>query len=85
MFPLLTLTALFSAGLAVVNLLPLPGLDGGRLLFLAIEAVRGQRIAPERAELVHAIGIAILLALMGVLIVSDIVSPAPTVDWGIPR
>ncbi len=84
-FPLLTLTALFSAGLAVVNLLPLPGLDGGRLLFLAIEAVRGQRIAPERAELVHAIGIAILLALMGVLIVSDIVSPAPTVDWGIPR
>jgi regulator of sigma E protease len=84
-FPLLTLTAAFSAGLAVANLLPLPGLDGGRLLFLLIEAVRGRRIAPERAELVHAIGIAILLALMGVLIVSDIVSPAPSVDWGVRR
>jgi regulator of sigma E protease len=84
-FPLLTLTAAFSAGLAVANMLPLPGLDGGRLLFLIIEAVRGRRIAPERAELVHAVGIAILLALMGVLIVSDIVSPAPPVDWGVRR
>ncbi len=84
-FPLLTLVAAFSAGLAVANLLPLPGLDGGRLLFLLIEAVRGRRIAPERAELVHAIGIAILLALMGVLIISDIVSPAPAIDWGIRR
>ncbi|HZR97803.1 MAG TPA: M50 family metallopeptidase [Chloroflexota bacterium] len=83
-FPLLTLMAAFSAGLAVANLLPLPGLDGGRLLFLIIEAVRGRRIAPERAELVHAVGIAILLALMGVLIVSDIVSPPPPVDWGVP-
>lgn len=85
LYPLLTLTAAFSAGLAVANLLPLPGLDGGRLLFLAVEAVRGRRIAPERAELVHAIGIAILLALMGVLIISDIVSPAPPVDWGVRR
>jgi regulator of sigma E protease len=85
LFPILTLTAAFSAGLAVANLLPLPGLDGGRLLFLLIEAVRGRRIAPERAELVHAIGIALLLALMGVLIVSDIVSPAPPVDWGVRR
>lgn len=85
LFPLLTLTAAFSAGLAVANMLPLPGLDGGRLLFLAIEAIRGRRIAPERAELVHAIGIAILLALMGVLIISDIVSPAPPVDWGVRR
>jgi regulator of sigma E protease len=84
-FPLLTLTAAFSAGLGVANLLPLPGLDGGRLLFLAIEGIRGRRIAPERAELVHAIGIAILLALMGVLIISDIVSPAPPVDWGVRR
>jgi regulator of sigma E protease len=84
-FPLLTLTAAFSAGLAVANMLPLPGLDGGRLLFLLIEAVRGRRIAPERAELVHAVGIAILLALMGVLIVSDIMSPPPPVDWGLPR
>jgi regulator of sigma E protease len=81
-FPLLTLTALFSAGLAVANLLPLPGLDGGRLLFLAIEAVRGRRIAPERAQLLHAVGIALLLALMGVLIIADIVTPAPTIDWG---
>ena len=85
LFPLLTLTAAFSAGLAVANMLPLPGLDGGRLLFLGIEAIRGRRIAPERAELVHAIGIAILLALMGVLIISDIVSPAPPVDWGVRR
>jgi regulator of sigma E protease len=85
LFPLLTLTAAFSAGLSVANMLPLPGLDGGRLLFLIIEAVRGRRIAPERAELVHAVGIAILLALMGVLIVSDIVSPAPPIDWGIGR
>jgi regulator of sigma E protease len=85
LFPLLTLTGLFSVGLSVANLLPLPGLDGGRLLFLAIEVVRGRRIAPERAELIHAIGIAILLALMGVLIISDLVSPAPTIDWGVGR
>lgn len=85
LFPLLMLTAAFSAGLGVANLLPLPGLDGGRLLFLLIETVRGQRIAPERAELVHAVGIALLLALMGVLIVSDIVSPAPPIDWGVRR
>ncbi|MBX5493488.1 MAG: site-2 protease family protein [Chloroflexi bacterium] len=85
LFPLLMLTAAFSAGLGVANLLPLPGLDGGRLLFLIIETVRGQRIAPERAELVHAVGIALLLALMGVLIISDIVSPAPPIDWGVGR
>ncbi|TGB00314.1 RIP metalloprotease RseP [Sporolactobacillus shoreae] len=57
-------TAFLSVNLAVINLLPLPALDGGRLLFLIIEALRGKPIEPQKEALVHFIGFAFLMLLM---------------------
>ena len=70
---LLSLTATLSISLAVINLLPIPGLDGGRLLFVIIEVVRGgRRIPPERENLVHLAGFAVLLALLLFVTVVDV-------------
>lgn len=69
---LLNLTVLLSLNLAVLNLIPFPALDGGRLLFVVIEAVRGRRIAPEKEGLVHLIGFVILLTFMFVIAFVDI-------------
>jgi regulator of sigma E protease len=67
------LAATISLSLAVINILPLPGLDGGRLLFVAIEAVRrGKRISPEREAMVHLAGILVLLGLMALISVQDV-------------
>lgn len=63
---------LLSANLGVMNLLPLPALDGGRLVFLFIEAIRGKRVAPEKEGWVHAIGLVLLLALMAFVMFNDI-------------
>ncbi|OGY17941.1 MAG: hypothetical protein A2784_00450 [Candidatus Chisholmbacteria bacterium RIFCSPHIGHO2_01_FULL_48_12] len=62
-----------SINLAVLNLLPLPALDGGRLAFLAVEAVTRRRIKPGVEKLVHAAGMAVLLGLMAVVTVNDVV------------
>jgi regulator of sigma E protease len=80
-FPILQLMAILSAALAVTNLLPLPALDGGRLLFIAIETLRGRRIDPEREGTIHLIGFALLLTLMLLITYQDIVSPVPRLDW----
>lgn len=64
-----------SLALGFTNLLPLPALDGGRIMFVIVEAIRGRRIEPEREGMVHAIGMMLLLALMMVLIVQDIINP----------
>ncbi len=61
---LLVFTALISLNLAVINLLPLPALDGGRLLFLLIEWLRGTPIKPRVANALNATGFALLLLLM---------------------
>lgn len=62
---LLYLLALLSLNLAVVNLLPFPALDGGRLVFIALEILRGgKKIDPQKEGLVHFVGLAILLGLM---------------------
>jgi regulator of sigma E protease len=61
-----------SVNLGVVNLLPLPALDGSRLLFLLIEAIRGKQIAPEKEGMVHFIGFVMLLALIAFVTVKDI-------------
>jgi RIP metalloprotease RseP len=67
------LAATISLSLTVINILPLPGLDGGRLLFVAIEAVRGgKRISPEREAIVHLAGILVLLSLMALISVQDV-------------
>ncbi|MEX2230287.1 MAG: M50 family metallopeptidase [Dehalococcoidia bacterium] len=71
--PLLELAALLSINLGVLNLLPLPMLDGGRVLFLMIEvARRGKRIAPEKEALVHLIGLAAFIVLALVVTFFDI-------------
>ncbi|HHY95729.1 MAG TPA: RIP metalloprotease RseP [Firmicutes bacterium] len=58
---LLYLAALLSANLGLINLLPIPALDGSRLLFLGIEAVRGRPIDPAKESLIHLVGFAILM------------------------
>ena len=64
--------ALLSTALGLTNLLPLPALDGGRLLFIGVEAVRGKRIEPDQEGLVHLIGFGLLLLLVGLLTVKEI-------------
>lgn len=65
-------TALLSINLGIINLVPLPALDGGRLLFVAIEAVRGKPIDPQKEGFVHFIGFALLMLLMIVVTWNDI-------------
>jgi regulator of sigma E protease len=69
---LLMFVAVISINLAVVNLLPFPALDGGRLLFVAIEAIIRRPISPKVANTLNAVGFALLLTLMLVITVSDI-------------
>lgn len=61
---LLLLTALISISLGVMNLLPIPALDGGRLFFLLVEAIRGRKIDPEKEGFIHFIGFALLIILI---------------------
>jgi regulator of sigma E protease len=71
--PLLEFAALISINLAIINLLPFPGLDGGRLIFVTLEWVRrGKRISPKREGLVHLIGFVLLLLLIMVISYYDI-------------
>ena len=69
---MLYICVLLSANLGVMNLLPIPALDGGRLVFLIIEAIRGKRIDPNKEGFVHFIGIVLLLGLMVVVMFNDI-------------
>lgn len=69
---LLNIGVLLTANLGVMNLLPLPALDGGRLVFLIIEAVRGKRVPPEKEGMVHFAGFVLLMALMVVIMFNDI-------------
>ena len=63
---------LISANLGVMNLLPLPALDGGRLVFLIVETIRRKRVDPEKEGYVHLVGIVLLLLLMVVVMFNDI-------------
>ncbi len=64
--------AMLSINLGIVNLLPLPALDGGRLLFIFAEAIRGKPVDPEKESMVHFIGFALLFLLMLVVTWNDI-------------
>ena len=68
----LYLSVLISVNLAFMNLLPLPALDGGRLVFLLIEAIRRKPVPPEKEGMVHFAGLVLLLGLMVYLTVSDV-------------
>lgn len=65
-------TAMLSINLGIINLVPLPALDGGRLLFVGIEAVRGKPIDPQKEGFVHVIGFLLLMLLMIVVTWNDI-------------
>ena len=69
---MLNFSILLSANLGVMNLLPLPALDGGRLIFLILEAVRKKRVDPEKEGMVHFVGIMILMGLMVLVMFNDI-------------
>ena len=63
---------MLTANLGIMNLLPLPALDGGRLVFLIIEAVRKKRVDPDKEGMVHFIGLMLLMLLMVVVMFNDI-------------
>ena len=70
---LLNFMAYLSWNLAVVNLLPIPGLDGGRLLILGIEVLRrGKRLAPQREALINLAGLVFLLSIIAIITFNDI-------------
>jgi regulator of sigma E protease len=74
---ILNLMAYLSVNLAIVNILPLPGLDGGRLVFVILEWLRrGKRINPQREAIIHFSGLMLLMGLILVITFFDIVSPA---------
>lgn len=68
----LELLGLLSLNLAIINILPFPALDGGRLLFVIIEATTGKRIHTHWERNLHQIGMAILLALILLVTINDI-------------
>ncbi|MDP3767329.1 MAG: site-2 protease family protein, partial [Dehalococcoidia bacterium] len=70
---LMEFAALISMNLAVLNILPLPMLDGGRIVFVLIELARGgRRIAPEKEAFVHFVGLVLILSLAAVITVFDV-------------
>jgi regulator of sigma E protease len=80
-YPAMQIMGTLSVAVAVTNLLPLPGLDGGRILFVIVEGIRGRRVDPAKEGLVHLIGLALLVALMLFITWQDLVNPVPGVDW----
>jgi regulator of sigma E protease len=80
-FPVLQTASLISLALGLTNLLPIPALDGGRILFVLIEAVRGRRIAPEREAMIHFVGLVILVSLMAFVMLQDLVNPVIPWSW----
>lgn len=74
-FPLVQYVGMISIALGITNLLPLPALDGGRIVFVLIEAIRGRRMDPAREGLVHLAGLVGLLGLMVFITYLDITNP----------
>ena len=70
---LLNISVWLSASLGVMNLLPIPALDGGKLLFCIIEIVRGKPVDREKEGMVHFIGLALLMLLMLIVSANDII------------
>ena len=70
--PLINLIGIISVNLAVLNIIPFPALDGGRLLFIIIEAILGKKVAPKVEAVIHSVGMAILLLLILAITIKDI-------------
>lgn len=71
-FAVLSLIAILSLNLAILNVLPIPALDGGRLFFILVEAVTRKKVHPKFEGYVHAVGMALLLALILLITLHDI-------------
>ena len=69
---LLTFTALISLNLAIINMMPFPALDGGRIVFVLVEMVKGSRIHPGFVRTANTIGFILLILLMVAITYSDI-------------
>jgi regulator of sigma E protease len=82
-FPALQTASLISLALGLTNLLPLPALDGGRILFVLIETVRGRRVPPQREAVIHFIGMMILVGLMLLVMLQDVLDPV--IPWSLLR
>jgi regulator of sigma E protease len=82
-FPALQTASLISLALGLTNLLPLPALDGGRILFVLIETVRGRRVPPEREAVIHFVGMMILVGLMLLVMLQDVLNPV--IPWSLLR
>lgn len=69
---MIMMSVLLSVNLGVMNLLPIPALDGGRLVFLLLEAIRGKAVPQEKESMVHFLGFVLLMGLMVVVLFNDI-------------
>jgi regulator of sigma E protease len=69
---MINIAVMISANLGVMNLLPIPALDGGRILFYLIEILRGKPMDPDKEGKIHMIGLILLLALMVLILVNDV-------------
>ena len=69
---MVNIAVLLSINLGIINMLPFPAIDGGRLIFLLWEAITGKPVPPEKEGIVHLIGIILLFALMIVVLFNDI-------------
>lgn len=71
-YTVLTLCIMLSVNLGIVNLFPIPALDGGRLLFILIEWVRRKPVPPEKEGMVHLIGFGLLMILIVIITFNDV-------------
>lgn len=71
---LISFSIMISANLGVINLLPLPALDGGRLVFIVIEAIRKKPVPKEKEAIVHAVGFVLLMIFMVFVLYNDIMN-----------
>ncbi len=69
---ILNITGLLSINLGLINLLPFPALDGGRIIFIGLEILRGKPIDQEKEGFVHFIGFVVLMTLMVLLVMKDL-------------
>ncbi len=71
---MMNIVLLLSVNLGILNLLPIPALDGGRLVFALVEVVRGKPVPPEKEGIVHFVGLVFFMILMVVVLFNDIVN-----------
>ena len=72
MLSMMNIILMLSVNLGILNLLPIPALDGGRLVFLLVEVIRGRPVPPEKEGMVHFVGLMFLMALMVFVFFNDL-------------